>query len=687
MTLAKKLALYFGILVVFTAVGTGFVLTVLSSGTILDNAHQMLMEQTETGSELITEKIIGRLEKVRIVADDSTLTGDGMGSVLSYLKKKNDDLGYLEMAFVDTDGMAHYPGRPDPVDLHDRNYIIRALNGEPAVSDVIISRVTGTPVVMIAAPVIETGRITGAVLARSEGTSLSQYITDMDFGKTGRAFLINSEGIIIAHADPQLVLDRFSPAEAAETDPKYRSVADAFDTMLTGTSGIIEYSLDGIDYTAGYYPLEELGWKLVLYMERSEYLRNTYTMWLWGGIASLVFLVIGIFIAFIVGKSITKPIKELLPAIEDMARGKLTSKISIKSGDEIGRMAREFNTALSALQIMVGSTGKSVTELESMTHELTENMMETAASMNQITTNIRKLQQKTILQAESVDETDSVVGDMRDYTLNLNSLIENQVDALSESSSAIEQMVANIKSVTQILAVNFESIETLIKASEEGRDGMQQLAGIVRTIEKNSDGLIEAINVIQNISSQTNLLSMNAAIEAAHAGEAGKGFAVVADEIRKLAESSSNEGKTISSVLGNLKEKIMDVTVLADKSDLHFTNILERIEEVRNQESAIKLAMEEQNAGSSMVLNSVEQINSITAEVRSGAEKMSDGCRNVSDRMNGLKTATVEMRSSMDEMTNGAETVNEAVQNINSITQQNGNSIAALAGEVSKFEV
>jgi len=204
----------------------------------------------------------------------------------------------------------------------------------------------------------------------------------------------------------------------------------------------------------------------------------------------------------------------------------------------------------------------------------------------------------------------------------LNGQLESQSAAITESSAAIEEMIANTRSVSSTLSRNAQNVKDLQEAAAVGQSGLNEVATDFKEIARESESLLEINSVMQNIASQTNLLSMNAAIEAAHAGESGRGFAVVADEIRKLAESSSRQSKTIGTVLKKIKGSIDKITKSTDNVMTKFEAIDGGVKTVADQESGILNAMEEQSAGSTQIMQAIAQVNDITGQVKEDAKQI-----------------------------------------------------------------
>ena len=398
-------------------------------------------------------------------------------------------------------------------------------------------------------------------------------------------------------------------------------------------------------------------------------------------------VIIGVLIAMLISGMVTRPIALLTKALDDVANGDLTKRLPEQGEDEVGQASRSYNLSMEEFRKMISAIKSKAGLLAEIGTNLASNMTETAAAMNEIAANIQSIKGRVLNQSASVTETNAT---MEQVTGNINKLsgqVERQTGAVSQASSALEQMMANIQSVTTTLTKNVENVRQLQESSETGKNSLQEVAADIQEIARESEGLLEINSVMENIASQTNLLSMNAAIEAAHAGESGRGFAVVADEIRKLAESSSEQSKTICTVLKKIKDSMDKITRSTDNVLNKFEAIDQGVRTVAEQEEAIRRAMEEQSHGSKQVLHASGQVGDITQQVRGGSMEMLEGSKEVIQESKNLERVTQEITNGINEMAVGAEQVNKAVNTVNELTGKTKENISTLVQSVSGFRV
>jgi methyl-accepting chemotaxis protein len=373
--------------------------------------------------------------------------------------------------------------------------------------------------------------------------------------------------------------------------------------------------------------------------------------------------------------------------LSDIGEGDLTKRLAARSKDEIGDMTNSFNATLEKIRRLILVIREKAHSLSQTGTELSTNMDATAAAINEITANIQSMKTQVGNQNAGVERSGAAMENISTHIADLNSQIDKQAESVAQSSSAVEEMLANIQSVTSTLISNADNVRDLADASGVGHTGLQEVATEIQGIARESEGLLEINAVMENIASQTNLLSMNAAIEAAHAGDAGKGFAVVADEIRKLAESSGEQSKTISGVLKKIKDSIDKITRSTNEVLNKFEAIDQGVKVVSDQEENIRNAMEEQGQGSKQILEAISHLNEITGGVKQSSGEMNTGSREVIETSRTLESITKEITNGMNEMAAGADQINTTVNQVNEISRLNKKDIDELIREVNKFKI
>ena len=535
----------------------------------------------------------------------------------------------------------------------------------------------GEPVICVSKKIVsDNGDDVGCMSIEVSLSDLTDFISNISLGKTGYVMLVQGDGTILA--DPK------------HGDLNFKTLAEsgigAFARFADAGDGPMTAEFDGKKWDAHVYSMKDVGWKIIACIERAEISDSVY-----GFIRNIAFVGAGMCVIFFVlllvlSGRLLAFFDKLHGIFSKIASGDITGRVAYKGKDEIGSLIRYFNQTMDNMALMFGSLRRESETMREIGETLSADMAESASAVHEITANIEGVKQQVQTQAASVTETASTIDSILRVIQSVNASVEAQAKCVESSSAAVEQMIANIDSIGKVFEENNKTIQDLYKQSVNGKEGAAKANEIVSKVAEQSGLLMEASQVIQNIASQTNLLAMNAAIEAAHAGEAGKGFAVVADEIRKLAEESNTQGKHIGAVLNETAEVIGLLTESGQAAEQAFNGVYGLAERVASQEQAVVQAMNEQQKAGADVLRAMQEISEATTTVQSGSSEIVDGGTEISKEMARLGDLTRVITDSMNEMALGAVQINNAVQEVNEATQRNKGSIETLVGEIAKFK-
>lgn len=521
--------------------------------------------------------------------------------------------------------------------IKERGYFSPVMKGETVVSEPVISKSTGLPIIVIAAPIKnDIGQVVGLIGGTVELSKITDIVNSEEFGETGYAYMIDKEGVFIAHPETDKILT-FNTLEDGSD-----SLKELSEKMLSGQSDQSTYEFEDIKKIAEYAPMKSTGWPIAVTTNYDEIMKGVFRLRNSMVIISLIIVLsIGAILFIIIGKTI-KPILNMAKVTKEVAIGDLTVRVDEKNKDEIGILAQNFNSMIDYMRDLIREMKELGLQVAVTSEEMKISTDEASKVSEQVATTISELAKGAIDQAESTKEGSSMVNGL---ILELGKILDN----VNNSQELTVNAKATVDKGVKILEY------------QEEKMGANKLATInvgneIVSLAEKSGQIGQIVELISNIAEQTNLLALNAAIEAARAGEQGKGFAVVAEEVRKLAEESGKASQEISGLIKEIQ-----------------TGVDSAVKEMKNTE---KIVLEQENAVKDTIsafndiLDSVERVTINIEAVSKMCKDANDNSQIVSHNINNIATITEESASGTEEVAASTEEQTATLQQIAASAEQ-----------------
>ncbi len=635
---------------------TGYMAIRNSSKAITELAQATAQDTAVSVADAITYVMAGEKQSAQILASNELIHAvtkvvnqkgiESSATVIAPLRQKmKEDYQiikgkYLGVFVTNAEGIIYTGELASGKEYKGSNISKRACfqkaksSSQPVVGNVVRSKSTGKLISFVCAPIVsESGQFQGVVGMSMKASVLTDLVTSRKVGKTGYAFMANSEGIINAHPVTKYVL---------ELDLKtLKGMEEITNSMVAGKTGVRQYHFKGTDKIAGFAPVVDTGWSVALTQNQKEFLNSVTAQRNATIIIALISLIIVAFLIVLVSRGITKPINSAVEGLKDIAQGEgdLTMRLKVTSKDEIGELATWFNTFIEKLQGIIGQINdntklvdSSSGKLNTIAQELTtsagdtsgraDNVAAAAEEMNVNMTNVAAAME------ESTINTSMVASAAEEMTATISEIAKNAEDAHSISSAAVHQ--AN---------------STSEKMSELGQ-AAQAISKVTETITE--------------ISEQTNLLALNATIEAARAGEAGKGFAVVANEIKELAKQTAEATMNIKTQI----EGVQGTTNATVDEIAQISTVINNINEIVG---TISTAVVEQSSATQEIADNISQASMGLGEVNENVNQSSAVSSSITQDINEVNLAAGTIADSSEQLSNQANELQHLSQDLTNI--------------------